>query len=243
VGYDHRHRPAHWPWLRGATRTILSPSCRSPPGSSPRWSGRSFARWPWRERSVWPRRQSPRHRTYDTDVADAAAFVKRSFGWAVKHDLSAGEVRDGSIRTAVRLASPRSRAGRIVADAALLDRYANYLNRLSYLGGDSRLRGYPSQYLVGSRLLTANVEYRSRAWQLLESVQLGGVLSYDTGDAFDRWKDLDFRQAAGFGARVLFPQLDRIVFRADVGFPLARQLPQGVPPVNFFVTFGQAFSP
>ena len=43
------------------------------------------------------------------------------------------------------------------------------------------------------------------------------------------------------GVRVLFPQLDRVVFRVDVGFPLTRPLPSGASPVTFFSTFGQAF--
>ena len=153
-----------------------------------------------------------------------------------------GGVADGSLQATVRIASPRFWAGRLVLDAVLLDRYANDLNRQVSLGGDSRLRGYPSQYLVGAQELSANAEYRSRPWELFHSVQLGGVLFYDAGDAFDAWKQLALRQAVGLGARVLFPQLDRLVFRIDVGFPIARPLPQGVAPATFFVTFGQAFS-
>ena len=151
-------------------------------------------------------------------------------------------VTDGSLQATLRAASPRWPLGRVVLDAALLDRYANHLNRLTALGGDSRLRGYPSQVLIGPKVLTANAEYRSRPWQLFESLQLGGVLFYDAGDAFSGSRDLELRHALGFGARILFPQLDRVVFRADVGFPLARDIPGGVPPVTFFVTFGQAFS-
>ena len=157
-------------------------------------------------------------------------------------ETASREVSDGSIQATFRFASPRWRLGRVVLDAALLDRYANHLNRVNFLGGDSRLRGYPSQILVGSSVLTANAEYRSRPWQLFDSVQIGGVAFYDAGDAFFAWRDLDMRQAVGVGARILFPQLDRMVFRADVGFPLTRSIPGGVAPVTFFVTFGQAFS-
>ncbi len=151
-------------------------------------------------------------------------------------------VSDGSILATLRLASPRWKQGRLVVDGVLLDRYANGLNHLTYLGGDTRLRGFPSQYLVGTSALAVNAEYRARPWQILSSLQLGGVLFYDAGDAFDGWDRLHLWQAAGLGARVLFPQLDRVVFRIDVGFPLARPLPAAVPPVSFFVTFGQAFS-
>ncbi len=151
------------------------------------------------------------------------------------------QVKDRSIQTTLRLASPRLSVGRFVADGALLYRYENHLNHSAYLGGGSRLRGYPSQFFVGSDLLTVNVEYRSRPLQLFDSLQIGGVLFYDAGDAFDGWRNLHLWQSAGFGARILFPQLDRIVFRVDVGFPLARPDAQGVPPVTFYATFGQAF--
>jgi hypothetical protein len=155
--------------------------------------------------------------------------------------VSSGDVQDGFIRAAVRLATPRMRLGRLVVDALLLDRYANYLNLQSVLGGESRLRGYPTDWLVGSRLLATNVEARSRPVQVLQTIQLGGVLFYDVGDAFGRWDELHLRQSVGVGARVLLPQLDRTVFRVDVGFPLVRD--PGVAPANFIVTFGQALSP
>jgi hypothetical protein len=47
----------------------------------------------------------------------------------------------------------------------------------------------------------------------------------------------------GFGLRALLPQLDRLVFRADIGFPVERPLDHGapIPPLGFLVTFGQAF--
>lgn len=158
-------------------------------------------------------------------------------------DTGLGAVSDGSIETTLRLASPRWVLGRLVLDAVLLNRYRNGLRLSSYLGGDGRLRGFPTSYLVGSSILAANLEYRSLPLQLFRSVQLGGVVFFDAGNAFDSWKSLDVLYSAGAGLRVLFPQLDRVVFRIDVGFPLSRPLPRGVAPVNFFVTFGQAFPP
>jgi hypothetical protein len=152
-----------------------------------------------------------------------------------------GDVTDASVRADLRLASPRTRAGRLIVDAVLLDRWANQLNRSSSLGGGDRLRGWPSGYVVGANVVAANVELRSRPWQLLESLQLGAVAFYDAGDAFDDWGALYLRQSVGLGARMLFPQLDRVVFRVDLGFPLAR--PADVAPASFVATFGQAFSP
>jgi hypothetical protein len=91
--------------------------------------------------------------------------------------------------------------------------------------------------------VVANLELRSRPAALFETVQVAGVLFYDTGDAFDRWRDLRLRHAVGVGARVLLPQLDRTVFRADLGFPIASPSGEDLAPASFVVTFGQAFSP
>jgi hypothetical protein len=153
-------------------------------------------------------------------------------------ETGSGRVSDGSVRASARLASPRLDVGRLVLDAVILDRYANHLNRFSALGGDSRLRGYATRELVGARFVSANAEYRSRPLQLFDSIQLGAVLFYDVGDAFDRWAELRLKHSVGFGARWLFPQLDRVVFRVDVGFPLVRT--PGSSPVSFYATFGQA---
>jgi len=47
----------------------------------------------------------------------------------------------------------------------------------------------------------------------------------------------------GVGLHVLFPQVTRSVLRIDVGVPIsASPLPANVPPVSFYVTFGQALS-
>jgi hypothetical protein len=158
-------------------------------------------------------------------------------------DTGRGDVSDGSVRGGIRVASPRGLLGRVVLDAAVLDRYANHLRGTSSLGGSDRLRGHPSGHLVGASVVVANLELRSRPAVLFETVQVGAVVFYDTGDAFDRWRDLRLRHAAGFGARVLLPQLDRTVFRADVGFPISSPSGADLAPASFVVTFGQAFSP
>ena len=150
-------------------------------------------------------------------------------------------VIQGVVDATSYFASPRTPIGRIVFSARLLDRYANYLNQLTYLGADTRLRGYPSDFFAGSDLVAANLEYRSRPFELWK-VQIGGVAFYDAGDAFTGWNDFRPVHDVGFGLRALFPTFDRIVFRADVGFPIsASPLPSGVGPATFFVTFGQAF--
>ncbi len=81
-------------------------------------------------------------------------------------------IPDGSIELALHIATPRFKIGRLVFDADFVDRYKDYLNAQSSLGGDSRLRGYPSGSFVGQNFVAANLEFRSRPFELL-SVQFG----------------------------------------------------------------------
>jgi hypothetical protein len=148
---------------------------------------------------------------------------------------------DASIEAALRLVTPRFAAGRVVFDARVLDRYRNFLNQNVFLGGDSRLRGYPTNYAVGPSVVNYNLEYRTRPVEIL-SCQLGGAVFYDVGDAFDGFANMRLKHAAGAGFRVLFPQFDRVVFRGDLGFPVEPHgRPPGVKPYAFFVSFAQAF--
>lgn len=140
----------------------------------------------------------------------------------------------------LRLVTPRLGFGRLVFDAGALNRYRNYLNRQSYLGGDTRLRGYPSSYFVGKDVIVYNLEFRSRPLEIL-SCQLGAAAFYDVGHVANGWDNLHPRQSVGVGFRVLFPQLDRVVFRGDIGFPLTRPLDPGVPPFTASIAFEQAF--
>ena len=50
------------------------------------------------------------------------------------------------------------------------------------------------------------------------------------------------RHSVGFGFRVLFPQLDRLVFRGDIGFPLEERRDPKVRPFSVTVAFEQAFA-
>ncbi|HEY2367610.1 MAG TPA: hypothetical protein VGH87_14540 [Polyangiaceae bacterium] len=155
--------------------------------------------------------------------------------------VTSGNVLQGVVDADLYFASPRTPIGRLMFGARLVDRYANYLNTVSYLGADTRLRGYPSSYFVGQNMFAANLEYRSRPFEIWK-VQLAGVAFYDVGQAFDDWSNFHPVQDAGFGLRALFPTFDRIVFRADLGFPISQSpLPAGVGPATIFVTFGQAF--
>jgi surface antigen Omp85-like protein len=144
-----------------------------------------------------------------------------------------------------RLTTPRLGFGRLTFDALWHDRYENYLNRQFDLGGDTRLRGYPPagfQYSRRGPLVVAlNAEFRTRSIDIL-SAQTGLAAFYDAGDATDDYADIHFRQSAGIGIRILFPQADRVVLRGDWAFPFTPAPGYSTFPGAFYVTFDQAFS-
>jgi outer membrane protein assembly factor BamA len=133
-----------------------------------------------------------------------------------------------------------------VFDAVLDNRFYDHLNRQYAIGGDDRLRGYPSgdpdlkggEAQRGNDALVFNTEFRSTAIDVL-SAQCGFALFHDAGDAADALSRLELRHSVGAGLRVLFPQANRIVFRADWAFPLSAGYE--TLPGALFVTFGQAF--
>jgi hypothetical protein len=150
-------------------------------------------------------------------------------------------ISDASLIAGLGVATPRIGVGRLVFTATVLNRWRNYLNALSFLGGDTLLRGYPSRYLAGKDLVTTNLEYRSRPLEIA-SLQFGASAFYDVGDADNDLGHLDPKQSVGIGLRAVFPQVERSVLRLDVGFPVAASRPAAVPPVAFFLAFGQAVS-
>lgn len=156
-------------------------------------------------------------------------------------ELDGSQIFDASIEARARVHTPSFGVGRLVFDVRLLDRYRNYLNRRSVLGGDTRLRGYPTAAFIGEDVLSANLELRTRPVEIW-SCQVAGAAFFDAGDAFDGFDDLRLKQSAGFGVRALFPQLNRIVMRADWGVPLTRgyKEPDALPG-DILVTFEQAF--
>jgi hypothetical protein len=169
-----------------------------------------------------------------------------------------GPVCDASIDPALHIVSPTMLVGRFVFDGHFLYRFTNYLNQNEFLGGDTRLRGYPANFFTGNDVLDENLEFRTRSIDVF-SAQLALVAFYDVGAAFNGLtaaagtscrpvgsapsQNFCPVQGIGTGLRILFPQLDRIVFRTDLGFPVGegRNLP-GVTPVSFFFSLGQAFT-
>ncbi len=173
-----------------------------------------------------------------------------------EQDMTPGQerIRDASVSASLKLVTPRIRFGRFVFDSTITDRERNYLNATSYLGGSGRLRGYPTSYYFGKDFYVGNLEFRSRPISLL-TAQVGGVLFHDMGDAFTDFDTVSLKHSVGGGVRVLFPELDRAVFRIDIAVPLNRQNPGArdfsacqpagvackIEPVSYFVSFGQAF--
>ena len=144
---------------------------------------------------------------------------------------------DALFQTALRVLSPRLGFGRLIFDGEFFDRYYNYLNRQFTLGADNRLRGYLKPF-TGAKLVAMNVELRSTSLDIL-SAQVGAVAFYDVGDAKNQIENFRLKQSIGLGLRVLFPQFDRLVMRADWGFPLTSGYPSF--PGAFYLSFGQAF--
>jgi len=159
--------------------------------------------------------------------------------------LDNGTIADASLQPIAHLVTPTiAGLGRIVADASFLYRWRNYLNQINFLGGDDRIRGFPTNYFVGANVLSYNVEARSRPLEIL-SCEVAGVAFYDVGTAYSSGEPFKPYHAVGVGIRSLFPWLDRTVFRADLGFPIERPLDpatgKAIPPVQFIFSFGQAF--
>jgi len=159
-----------------------------------------------------------------------------------------GTVTDGSVGASFGVATPRFRIGRLVMNASFSNRYRNYLNSRTFIGGEDRLRGYPTAYFFGKDTVLYNIEYRSRSIEILKAA-VGGVVFYDAGDAAAGFDKIRPKQSVGFGLRALFPQINRLAFRVDFAFPMNRgPFPESgsnapVDPFGFFFAFDQAFAP
>ena len=153
------------------------------------------------------------------------------------------QVYDASSIVGAHIVSPRFTIGRLVADGFAFHRFENFLNRRTTIGGEGRMRGYPSGAYRGENVVAANLELRTRPAELW-TVQLGATAFFDTGAAWDRDETPAYRQSIGTGLRLVFPQLERSVMRIDWAVPLELDPEIGVTsilPGRFIVTFDQAF--
>ncbi len=149
------------------------------------------------------------------------------------------EQSDAEVEGAVRIATPRFGLGRLIYDGVVTNRFRDYLNLRYSQGGNTRPRGYPSFAFIGKDRIASSLEFRSRSVQVF-GAELGSVLFYDVGDAFNGFADASLNHAVGLGVRGLLPMFDRIVFRLDWGFPLGNPR-YATLPGNFVLTFKQAF--
>ncbi len=155
--------------------------------------------------------------------------------------LGSEQRNDALFVASARLASPWLGLGRFHIDFDLASRPGNYRRVGPFaLGGNNRLRGYPSSHIIGRDQAVVNLEFRSTSVDIL-SAQTGLSVFYDLGDSPDALSEWKAHHGAGVGLRVLFPQANREVLRMDWGFPLGD--PElAIWPGSFFVTFGQAFA-
>jgi hypothetical protein len=155
-------------------------------------------------------------------------------------EVSTVEESDAQISGGLRIVSPRiAKVLRAVADLTGTHRYKNYLNPITSIGGTDRLRGYRLDAFVGPDVAVGNFELRTAPVHLY-GVLVGAVAFWDAGDAFRGLDDLELKHAYGGGLRVLLPQLDRSVFRVDVGFPLDPTVPGAERTI--IAQFRQAFA-
>jgi len=128
--------------------------------------------------------------------------------------------------------------GRFVWSGVLGGLWGDINNSVVSLGGSQGLRGYPAQALFAQSAHQGrvNVEYRSAPWAW-RFLHLGGAVFYDAGFVGRTAEDAQAGQATGLGLRLLFPQLNRSVFRLDIASPIGDL---GSPQVSF--TSSQAFA-
>ena len=120
-------------------------------------------------------------------------------------------------------------------------RFANYLNRKLTLGGESRLRGYPSG-AWGENVLACNLELRSRPAEY-GTVQLGATAFLDAGagliEARARTCAIQSAPACGWYSR------SSSCMRVDWALPLELDAKvsrvTSIFPGRFVVTLKQAF--
>ena len=130
--------------------------------------------------------------------------------------------------------SPPFEGGRLVTRLVYDVKKDDLDNRVVLLGGGNGLRGAPAELLAGKNLLLANVEYRTRAFEL-STIFVGFVLFYDAGSAFDG--TVNVTHTVGIGLRILLPQFNQETIRIDFGYVLGGDNNNAVD--RFSATFGQ----
>lgn len=111
------------------------------------------------------------------------------------------------------------------ADATDFSDDTRYLS----LGGDTGLRGYPSDYQRGDRRVLFTVEQRLYTdWYPFRLIRVGGAVFYDVGRAwggpFQRTPQAHWNDDVGFGLRLLNARSARgTTLHIDFAFPIGRE--------------------
>jgi hypothetical protein len=136
--------------------------------------------------------------------------------------LDDGELIDNHVTGQLYLASRQFArrtlrlVGEATVDVLLEDRSNHYLT----LGGDNGLRGFAIGAFFGrGARAVGHLEARSASFRLLWW-EVGGTVFWDAGHAADSLSELSLQHDVGLGLRVLFPQLNPLVMRADWAIPL-----------------------
>jgi hypothetical protein len=144
---------------------------------------------------------------------------------------------DGEIQLHSYISSPSLVLGRLHVATSFIEQSPQYKPRFLGLGSSYRLRGYQGfAFRDEPTLLVNNTEFRTKPLSVLTTL-VGGAVFWDVGHVAENFDALKLHHGVGAGIRVLIPQLDRQVFRLDLGFPAPGSLSQ----VTFFAGFYQAF--
>ena len=201
--------------------------------------------------------------TWAFDLADGYQWV--SLGWSGRHYDQQGRWSDQNFTGSVYAATPViRRALRIVGSLSTSIYIDDSLNHVATMGGDSGLRGYAVgefRGFQGGSSFIGHVEVRSMAVPVL-FMRAGVLAFYDAGDAatpvtgdgnniqraWDTLLGLHAYQDVGVGLRVLIPQANTYVLRADWAFALEDNNNMSSPvrtragwPGRFSAGFAQVF--
>tara|TARA_Y100001947_G_scaffold70950_1_gene59725 strand:+ start:1531 stop:2709 length:1179 start_codon:yes stop_codon:yes gene_type:complete len=109
-------------------------------------------------------------------------------------------------------------------------------NQLSYMGGESLMRGYFKGRYRDRNQIAAQVEYRFLPLKLGFTDRLGATIFTGIGEVFNQWDELQLNNvkwSAGAGARFLIFQQKDVYLRFDYAFTRDDS--------NFYISIGEAF--
>jgi hypothetical protein len=147
---------------------------------------------------------------------------------SITGEYASGQIDRGVLSTAARYYQRRGSRTvlylALAADATQFDDATQFLS----LGGETALRGYPTNYQLGARRVLLTVERRFYSdWYPLRLIRVGGAVFYDLGRAWggpyasatsEHWPS-----NVGFGLRLLSARSSSAsTLHLDVAFPLER---------------------